>query len=268
MNSPHRHERNRQAEKQGQLKLNQFGDSIKGNRNKVIEQQGSQRRSYNYMNKHLIQQPLGQPYHKGHRYLFVFGYEGQQPILGADSTSTFGRYGTTIKARFNYSEDKAIVFSLPHSLLIWVKHPSGSRTAEELVQARQTARQVADSFSRKHGIAITSEKEAGFSEHTVENKPLDSLIRPLPAEEPKLAKERLGLSINHTSHKNRVEWTGKSAKERVIGLEHLLDDPITKSDMKELLDRFVVDFVTELRRQANKPEQEAPTRPYEGNEYV
>jgi hypothetical protein len=42
--------------------------------------------------------------------------------------------------------------------------------------------------------------------------------------------------------KNKVEWTGKSAKERVIAFEHLLDDPITKSDFvqfrEELLEAF------------------------------
>ena len=111
-----------------------------------------------------------------------------------------------------------------------------------MVEARKTAWRVADSFSRKHGIEITSEKQAGFSEHTVENKQLDGLIRPIVVEEPILAKERLDLSINHTSHKDKVEWTGKTAKERVIAFEHLLDDPITKSDFvqfrEELLEAF------------------------------
>jgi len=216
--------RTHQAEKQGQLTLSEFSVSIKGNRTGVIEPSDSQRRSYNYIDKHLIQQPLGQkPYHKGHRYLFVFKYDGIQPQYGADSITKFGRYGTITKARFNYSEDKAIVFSLPHSLMIWIRHPKGARTAEELVEARQTARRVAESFSRKHGIAITSEKNAGFSEHTVENKPLDNLIRPMVQEEPTLAKAELGLSINQTSHRNKVEWTGKPAKERVMALERLLD---------------------------------------------
>lgn len=195
--------------------------------------------SYDYISGNVIksvQHSLGEPksYHKGHRYLFVFRYEGVQPIHNADSLSKFGRFGTITKARFNYSEDKAIVFSLPHSLLIWIKHPVGSRTQEELAQAHRTAWKVAESFSRKHGIQITSEKEAGFSEHTVENKPLDGLIRPIVVEEPILAKERLDLSINHTSHKDKVEWTGRSAKERVMTLERLLDtDLLEKIDTIE-----------------------------------
>jgi hypothetical protein len=210
---------------EGQATLNQF---YKGNRTGVIETPIEQRRGDYYMDTHPIQQPLGsvKPYHKGHRYLFVFRYDGQQPIHAADSVSTFGKYGTITKARYNYHEDKAIVFSYPHSLLVWITHPKGDRTAQELAEAHKSAWRVAESFSRKHGIAITSEKDAGFSEHTIENKPLDSLIRPIVLEEPELAKEKLGLSINQTSHKNKVEWTGKPAKERVMELERLLDADI------------------------------------------
>jgi hypothetical protein len=189
-----------------------------------------------YIDKHLIQQPLGsvKQYHKTHRILFTFWYDGMQPIRGADSVSYLGNKKSVAKAKFLYSEDKAIVFSYPHALLIWIKHPVGSRTQEELAQAHRTAWKVAESFSRKHGIQITSEKEAGFSEHTVENKPLDGLIRPIVVEEPILAKERLDLSINHTSHKDKVEWTGRSAKERVMTLERLLDtDLLEKIDTIE-----------------------------------
>jgi hypothetical protein len=295
MNSPHRnksyglmrinscrnlsrHERQHQAEKQGQSLLSDFSDSIKvieqGNRNRA-EASKQQGRSHYYIDKHPIQQPLEQkPYHKGHRYLFTFWYDGQQPILGADSVSRFGKYRTIPKARFNYHEDKAIIFTLPHSFAVWITHPKGSRTAEELVEARQAARRVAQSFSRKHGIAITSEKQAGFSEHTVENKPLDNLIRPLPMEEPELAKEELGLSINQTSHRNKVEWTGKSAKERVMILERLLDaDVLEKIDTIEqgvgALSEGQGRIMKELeRRRVRKAKPEVPTIPYEGGDYV
>lgn len=232
----------------------------------VMKTSIEQRRPDYYIDKQAmnsVQQPLGEakPYHKGHRYLFTFGYEGQQPILGSDSVSKFGNRGSITKARFNYHEDKAIVFSYPHSLLIWITHPKGDRTAKELAEARKSAWRVANSFSRKHGIAILSEKEAGFSEHTVEDKALDRVIRPLPMEEPELAKERLGLSINQTSHKNKVEWTGKPAKERVMALERLLDtDILGKIDVIEqgvgALSEGQGRILKELERR-RKPRQDA-----------
>jgi hypothetical protein len=195
----------------------------------------------------LVAMNTSKAYHKGHRYLFTFHYDGIQPIRYADKISKFGRYGTVKQARFNYSEDKAIVFSLPHTLKIWVKHPNGARTVEELTEARKTAWRVAESFSRKHGIAITSEKQAGFSEHTIENKPLDNLIRPMVELEPELAKEKLDLSINQTSHKNKVEWTGKKAKDRVMSLERILDGGLDeKLDNQEKLLERVIDNTTSL----------------------
>jgi hypothetical protein len=232
MNSPHRYNRQNQAEKHGQAILSNWNNNsmkvIEIGHRKVIENiPAATSESMNTSNKTVIaslQQPLEpKPIHKGHRYLFVFQYEGVQPIHNADSVSSWGRYGTVKQSRFNYHEDKAIVFALPHALKIWIKHPSGNRTAKELAEAHQSAWRVAQSFIHKHGIAITSEKSAGFSEHTIESKPLDNLIRPTVVQEPELAKKELGLSINQTSHKNKVEWTGKPAKERVIVLERILD---------------------------------------------
>jgi len=161
-------------------------------------------------------------WHKSHRYLFIFQYKGAQPTRHA-KISKIGRYRTVIQAKFEYPEYKAIVFALPKTIKIWVKHPKGTKTKEQLTRAHRIAWEVAESFSRKHGIAIMNEREAGFSEHTVERKALDSRIRPVVEQAPELAKERLGLSINQTSHKGRVEWTGKRAKQRVMALERMLD---------------------------------------------
>jgi hypothetical protein len=176
-------------------------------------------------------------WHKSHRYLFVFEYSGIQPTRGNNSFARVGRYKTIPQAKFNYNEDKVIIFTLPRTLKVWVKHPSGIKTKEQLIAARAIAREVVASFARKHGIAIDKEREAGFSEHTIEAKPLDRVIRPVVAQEPELAKERLGLSLNLTSHKNKIEWTGKTAKERVLTLEHILDrdDLATKGDLAETM---------------------------------
>jgi hypothetical protein len=241
-----------------QLTLNQF---YEGHRTGVIEKPQLQRRVYDYINKQ---------YHKGHRYLFVFRYEGPQPIRSADAVGSWGRYGTVKQARFNYSEDKAIVFSLPHTLKIWIKHPDGSRTAKELATARRTAWQVAESFSRKYGIQILSEKSPNFSEHTVENKPLDNLMRPMVQEEPELAKKKLGLSVNQTSHKNKVEWTGKTAKERVMALEKLLDtDVLAKIETIEQGVGAIAEGQERIIRRLARPKKPKleQSKPYDGVDY-
>jgi hypothetical protein len=224
--------RTRQAKKPGQTTLLEFYDLHSEVIEKVIETTPSERRGYEYINKNIInsvdsvQQPLLKPIHKGHRYLFIYSYEGPQPIRNADSVSLWGRYRTVKQAKFYYYEDKTIIFTLPHTLKVWVMHPKGERTVKELMEAREIARRVVKSFVRKYGIKILKEKNAGFSEHTVEDKALDSILRPIVQAEPEISKEHLGLSINQTSHKNKVEWTGKSAKERVMAIEWWLDEGI------------------------------------------
>jgi hypothetical protein len=196
-------------------------------------------------------------YHKSHRYLFIFDYSGPQPTRGSDRFARVGRYRTTPQARYDYSEDKAIVFTLPNVLKIWIKHPEGIKTTEQLINARKTAWAVSNSFAHKHGIAILKERTAGFSEHTVESKPLDRVIlRPIVENQPELAKEKLGLSINQTSHKNKVEWTGPKAKERVMYLEYILDGGLAR-DMVE-----IKDTLGELVKYSKKP----PEKP-EGHDF-
>jgi hypothetical protein len=161
-------------------------------------------------------------WHSSHRYLFKFEYSGPQPTRGG-IISKFGRTRNTIRAKFEYSEYKAIVFALPRSLLIWIKHPSGTKTVEQLIEARRLARLAAADMAQKHGLTNLREREAGFSEHTIEQKNLDGLVRPVVEAEPEAAKERLGISINQVSHKDKVEFTGTKAKERVMQLERWLD---------------------------------------------
>jgi hypothetical protein len=130
---------------------------------------------------------------------------------------------------------KALVFTLPHTLKIWIKHPKGTKTTEQIIEAHGKARQLAQEFSRKHGIKILEERESRFSEHTIEQKRLDNLVRPVVLEEPALAGEKLGISINQTSHKGKVEWTGRKAKDRVMAFEYMLDGGLAR-DLAEIKD--------------------------------
>ena len=201
----------------------------------VIEIGDISRQSFDYINrgsKNFDSIPSEKDmlnWHRSHRNYFGFEYSGPHPTRGG-TISHVGRYHTTPQARFEYPEYKTLIFALGHALKVWVKHPGGIKTVDQFVNARRTARTAVSDFARKHGIIITKEKGAGFSEHTVENKALSRFLDPLLQEEPDLCRTKLGLTVNLTSHKKKKEWTdrewapGKSrAKDRVMGLEYILD---------------------------------------------
>ena len=216
---------------QNQIQTTIFGSRGSKNRVKegVKETSQIQRQSFDYMNsKPITEQDLIQ-WHKSHRNYFGYEYSGPQPTRGG-SLSYVGRYGTTLQSKFDYPEYKTIIFALGHALKVWVKHPGGIKTVNQFINARKTARIAVADFARKHGICITREKMPGFSEHTVENKVLDAFLDPLIKEEPVLCREKLGLSVNLTSHRKKKEWTDRyraqgqpRAKDRVMALEYTLD---------------------------------------------
>jgi hypothetical protein len=197
---------------------------------------------------HVIEQPPGlgaKPtmlikYHEAHRLAFTFEYSGKQPAVG--KCSKFGRYKKTNRYRLEYPEYAARVFAYPRSLLVWIKKPKGIRTVDQLIEARKLARECAKSIAFKYQLTLIREKGAGFSEHTVENRALDRVLRPLVLAEPELMRERCGITENKTSHRNRLEHTDRAkrpgqpaANERVINLEELLyNGAITKEDLAPL----------------------------------
>lgn len=170
---------------------------------------------------------------RSHRLLFTYRYSGTQPLNGSNSLAKVGRYKTIPQARYNVPEFKAIIFTLPKRLKIWIKHPEGVKAVEQIIQARKTAWLAVQQFARKHKIEVFDEQAKRFSEHTIEQKRLDRAIRPIILENQELAKEQLGLTINHTSHKNKIHFEGRNARARVMKLEWLLDrDEIaTKEDL-------------------------------------
>lgn len=185
----------------------------------------------------LIKHPR---YHRAHRFAFSFSFSGKQPIL--EVSSKFGRYGTLVKYKGSYPEYKALVFSYPKALLIWIKHPKGVKTVEQLIEARKLAQGCAEQLARKHGLTQLTAKRTGYSEHTVENKRLDKTLRPLAEKEPDLMRERCGITENKTSHRGKLEHTDRDkvpgqfkAKDGVMALEEILyGKTATKEDIREL----------------------------------
>lgn len=169
-------------------------------------------------------------WHKSHRNYFGFEYSGPQPTRGG-SVSYVGRYQSTPQAHFEYPEYKSSIDSMPRVLKVWVKHPEGIRTVDQFINARRTARLTVSDFACKHRIVITKERDPGFSEHTAENKALATFLKGLIAEEPTLCDERLGLTVNMTSHKGKAEWTDRKwipgkmrAKDKVMNFEFELEN--------------------------------------------
>jgi hypothetical protein len=216
----------------------------------------------NRSNSDVIEQPPGLEgntntlikYHAAHRLAFTFEYSGIQPTIG--KRSKFGRYSKTYRYRTDYPEYSARVFAYPRSLLVWIKKPKGTRTVEQLIEARRLARECVNSIAFKHRLTLMREKGAGFSEHTIEDKALDRVIRPLVKEEPDLMRERCGITENLTSHRKKLEHTDRDrrpeqprAKDRVMALEDILyGKAATKDDIKELREdiRAIVPELREL----------------------
>lgn len=181
-------------------------------------------------------------YHKSHRFAFSFEYSGTQPV--SNVVSYFGRKGTIKKYRLDYPEYKAIVFTYPKALLLWIKHPPGTKTVTQLINARKLARACVQSITKKYRLHRIKEGRTGFSEHTVENRYLDKLLRPLVEKEPELIRSKCGITINKTSHKGKLEHTDRErvdpmppAKDRVNELERVLyGKTATKEDIHALMD--------------------------------
>lgn len=171
-----------------------------------------------------------------HRNYFGFSFVGPQPTRGADSLARVGRKHTTPQARFEFPEYRVVVQTMPHSLKVWAKHPRGVKTPEQEAEGLGRALEVARIMARKHGLAELRLVKIGFSEHTVEQGHLDRLLRNLIAQEPELCEKLLGMTVNQTSHKGKVEITDRDkpherppAKERVKALEYWLDRGMTEN---------------------------------------
>jgi len=213
-------------------------------------------------------------WHKSHRNLFVFEFEGSQPTRGG-KLSRFGwkprSPNAPVKAKYNFPEENCLAFTTKHTIMIWAKHPKGVKTVEQLIEARARARRVAETMASKHALTNLKEREAAFSEHTVEQPTLDKLLRPLVVLAPELCKEKLGLTENHTSHPGKLEFTDRDrqpeqlrAKDRVLKLEHILDkdEMATKADILAIRADFseltgtIKEFVHSLR--GPKPPEPQP----------
>lgn len=169
-------------------------------------------------NTRIVQQTLGsvpqKPDHLMHRKLQTFYYSGPQPSRGGEA-HYWGKKRNIPNYSFPYPEYKAQVVSMAQCFKVWIHHPPGIKTAEQVFEAHTLAWKCALDFARKHGVRILRWNPAQFSEHTVENSALDAFLRPIVEANPDLCDRKLGLVIDksHTWPKRRgqprkykLEW--------------------------------------------------------------
>lgn len=187
-----------------------------------------------------LQQTLGsapeKPVHLMHRKLQTFYYSGPLPSRGGE-VHYWGRHRNIPRYVFEYPEYKARVVAMSKCFKVWIHHPPGIKTADQVFEAHTLAWKCALDFARKHGVRILRWNPAQFSEHTVENSALDAFLRPIVEANPDLCDRKLGLVIDksHTwptrrgqPRKYKLEWRkGKLTEgpipeyERVMKIEWL-----------------------------------------------
>lgn len=115
---------------------------------------------------------------KMHRKLFVFWYQGAQPLPRGNDKSERIAYtgkGKNIPMGIweNWFSQVPVIHSVGNCLKVWISHPAGLTVEEQLFEAGTIAWKCMNTFARKHGIMITQWTTKDFEEFTCENRKLD-----------------------------------------------------------------------------------------------
>jgi hypothetical protein len=267
MNSPHRHERNRQAEKHGQATLSEFYDRQGG----IIETTPSVSMPASRSMNTSVQVSLTAPKKSVrlmsvHKLPYIYRYTGTQPFRNAYSVAAFDRYGKTRQSVYRWNEDMAVIVALPHTLKIWIKRPKGVKLDEQIGEARERADAVARKFGMKFGLAdITLTREPpneNCPDVIVEDKSVAKVLKPIVKDG-----SVPGIGINQTSHKGKVETDWNKGKE----LEYLLTGGI-EARFDKLEARFdavehILERIAGIMEKMLPDEPKAPSKPYDDDMY-
>lgn len=162
--------------------------------------------------------------HSSHKIKFSVSYEGSQPISGALAVKKFGRTGTARQAIYKYSGGLTII-TFKKKLNIWVHHPKGISTNEQMINAKANAYMMVLQFAKEYDLKITTTIEKVIqSHHVIENKDLNELLKPIFSKYKYEIKEQIGSAICQTSHKGKIEHEGNQkvqGSDVAKGLEYL-----------------------------------------------
>jgi hypothetical protein len=143
---------------------------------------------------------------KMHRKLFVFWYQGAQPLPRGNNGNE--RIAYTGKARNipmgvweNWFGRVPVIHSVGNCLKVWISHPAGISVEEQLFEAGTIAWKCMNTFARKHGIMITKWTTKDFEEFTVENRKLDfRVLRKFILEDSDFCERKLDMRIDTSHH--------------------------------------------------------------------
>jgi hypothetical protein len=182
--------------------------------------------------------------HSTHRTLLSMPYTGTQPEAGATRIKPFGRYGTARQIIFKQGDLTIVAYR--KKLNVWVHKPPGTRTAEQLLEAKVIGYRALVAFARTHSLALEGYlNRVLFSHHVIENEALNAAMKDLLTAYPEI-EARIGSKVCETSHKGKVEHEGKARPDRVIrgdmvarGLEYItLDFPEQYADFCRLIPEY------------------------------
>jgi hypothetical protein len=182
--------------------------------------------------------------HSTHRILLSMPYTGTQPEAGATRIKPFGRYGTARQIIFKQGDLTIVAYR--KKLNVWVHKPKGTRTAEQLLEAKVAGYRALVAFARRHTLTLEGYlNRVLFSHHVIENEALNAAMKDLLTAYPEI-EARMGSKVCNTSHKGKVEHEGKARPDRVIrgdmvarGLEYItLDFPEQYADFCKLIPEY------------------------------
>jgi hypothetical protein len=142
---------------------------------------------------------------KMHRKLFVFWYQGAQPLPRCNNRNDRIAYtgrGKNIPMGVweNWFDRVPVIHSIGDCLKVWISHPAGLSVEEQLFEAGTIAWKCMNTFARKHGIIILKWTTKDFEEFTVENRKLDfRVLRKYILAYPDFCERKLDMRID-SSH--------------------------------------------------------------------
>lgn len=139
-----------------------------------------------------------------HRFRFkAVRYNGE--FVKNEDTRYSGRYHHIPTTFFREGTHTIVMHS--YRIAIWIHDSEGNTINAQREDARNKALTRLGAFAHIHSLELEQHdlKKINGSEHTVEDKTVDEVLRPMVKEQPQFFDEKLGIAINKSSHPGEIE---------------------------------------------------------------
>jgi hypothetical protein len=186
--------------------------------------------------------------HTTHRIVFKIPYKGE--FIHNKNTTYSGKLHNQPTTRFKYGTHTIEMHK--NCIIIWIKDTYGITEIEQLERARGKAIKYLLEFSKKQGITIKNNDLSDIlnSEHIVEDKQINALMKPFIEEDKEYCNSKLGLRVQGKtgSHPDKSEWynhkemeTNLRAHERAITFRWILEDAPTHIREQNRISKIIQD---------------------------